>query len=55
MEEGLNPFMARLTVSFTKNVEMFRRMMMKAFGTMARVYNPAVEVPLKRNWANGGK
>ena len=28
--------------------EMFRQMMMKAFGTMARVYNPAAEVPLKK-------
>ena len=27
--------------------EIFRRMMMKAFGTMARVYNPAAEIPLK--------
>ena len=28
--------------------EVFRRMMMKAFGTMARVYNPGAEMPLKK-------
>ena len=28
--------------------EVFRRMMMKSFGTMSRVYNPGAEMPLKK-------
>ena len=32
-----------------KTWEVFRRMMMKALGTLARVYNPGAKMPLKKN------